>query len=97
MTENDDLTLRLNQETARIGWASLQPHFARGSTVYVCPDLDLVEVAACFARDDSAAIRAWMDGGEVARVSAEQAAAWHDQACEMWAVVVAPWVLVQPA
>ena len=37
----------------------------------------------------------WIDAGEVAPVSDQQALAWYEANEELWAVVAAPWVLVQ--
>lgn len=96
MSENPELRDKLNRETARIPWADLQPHFARGSAVYVAPDLDLIDVAMLFAEDRSEAIHSLMAQQRVVLVTEVQAANWADQERSMWAVVVAPWVLVQP-
>ncbi|STZ76185.1 DUF2288 domain-containing protein [Bergeriella denitrificans] len=87
---------KLNTETARIGWRELQPHFARGAAVYVAPDLDLIEVARQMAADDTAALKPLMDAGRFDVVSETQAQQFFDEDRDMWAVVVAPWVLVQP-
>ena len=88
---------KLNQETARIDWTALQPFFARGQTVLVRPGLDLVAVATAFADDRRDAVAAWMETGDVAPVADAQAEEWSQTNAELWAVVVAPWVLVQPA
>jgi hypothetical protein len=92
----DTLHARLNRETARLGWAELQPHFAGGSMVAVDPSLDLVDVAVRIAEDDSAAIKEWLDAGLLAKVSDAQAGAWAQQAPMLWTVIVKPWILVQP-
>lgn len=91
------LRARLNAETGRIAWPELAPHFARGVVVKVAAGLDLVEVAAVFAEDDRVRVAAWMDAGEVARATDSNAEDWSQRAPEFWAVVVAPWVLVQEA
>lgn len=97
MTEQDPELLRakLNSETARIAWSELARFHAQGSVLAVVPDLDMVEVATVLARDDSARLKQWLDGGQVAHVSDEQAQQWTAQEMELWAVVVAPWVVVQ--
>ena len=87
---------KLNTETARICWQELQPHFARGATVYVDPALDLLAVAKLMAEDNSQAIGELMRQGAVAVVDVPQAEAFLAVNQEMWALVVAPWVLVQP-
>ncbi len=87
--------LELNQETARIAWRELQRFFARGVTVAVVPELDLLAVASEIARDNKTAVAAWMQAGQVGVVSDLLAQQWLDADAEVWSVVVKPWVLVQ--
>ncbi len=82
-------------QTARIRWHDLQTHYARGAVVLVAPELDLVEVAVQLGLDNAATFQSWIDGGKVAAPSEAQALAWYDANAELWAVVAAPWVLVQ--
>ena len=86
---------RLNTETARIAWQELAPHFARGSVIVVGSELDLVEVAAAFVEDRQQDVAKWLGDGQLARAQDSHAERWNRDGCEMWAVVVAPWVLVQ--
>ena len=88
---------RLNAETGRIGWPELQRSFARGVVISVAAELDLVEVAFHFVHDNQAMVSGWMQQGLVSRASAEDAQSWHNSDVEFWAIVVAPWVLVQVA
>lgn len=99
MTSAEEQTLRakLNAETGKLAWDELQRHFARGVVVVVDEELDLVDVAVKMARDDSAAFEAWLRAGKVERAGTEHAERWSREAPAMWAVVVAPWVLVQEA
>ncbi len=89
------LLAQLNGETARIPWSVLQRHYARGVLVTVHPDLDLVTIAAHMARDEAAAITSHLDAGDVHRSDVDEARDWHARDAMLWAVVVAPWVLVQ--
>jgi len=96
MTDADiPLETQLNTETGPIRWAELERHFARGVVVRVDGALDLVAVAAAFVRDDEPTVMAWMTAGQVARASADDARDWHQRDPDLWAVVAAPWVLVQ--
>jgi hypothetical protein len=98
MTTNSSeeaLHQQLNSETGKITWPELQRHFARGVVVKVGPELDLVAVAAKFVRDDKSAIETWLKNGSVARCSDEDARSWAQHNATFWAVVTAPWVLVQ--
>lgn len=87
---------KMNLETARIAWKELQRFFASGAAIYVSDELDLVEVAYQFSEDNKIEVERWLVKGLVARVSDEQALAWYEADVEMWAVVVSPYVLVQP-
>jgi hypothetical protein len=93
----ENLSAKINLETSRIAWSELQRFFAAGTAVYVAADLDLIEVATRIAEDDKAQVESWMRQGLVGQVSDEQAHAWFEGDAELWAVVVKPWVLVQPA
>ncbi len=90
------LKAKLNQETAKADLRELQPFFARGQTVYVSRELDLVDVAVAFSQDRADAMEQWRDAGQVHPVTDDQAAAWYDAKQALWTVVVMPWVLVQP-
>ena len=85
----------LNRETARIHWQELETHFARGVVIQVDSALDLVEVATCFANDDKRAVEARVKGGKVKHLDTLTAKDWGGRDPELWAVVVAPWVVVQ--
>ena len=95
--ENDDeLRAKLNLETARIGWGELQRFYARGNVVRVAEDQDLIEVGVALVRDRKDEFQQWINDGKVAEVKPDEAQRWHDEEASVWALVVAPWVLVQP-
>jgi hypothetical protein len=48
------------------------------------------------SKDNSAQIQQWIEAGKFGKVSDEQAKSWLAADEIMWAVVVSPWVLVQP-
>ena len=91
----DILRAKLNGETAKISWADMQRHYARGVVVSVAGALDLLDVAVAMAQDDGAAISRWMQAGQMGKVSDGQARDWLARDPVLWSVVVAPWVLVQ--
>lgn len=97
MLEREELTARLNAETARVSWSELERHFARGAVVTVRRGLDLVDVAAAFVEDDRDRVSGWMSTGAVRTTSESDAQRWVRRDPALWAVVVAPWVLVQEA
>ena len=91
----DELLAKLNLETSQIKWKDLQTYFARGHVVRVSPSLDLLAVAAELTADNKVQFERWMSGNQVGEVTPDQARQWFEQDAELWAVVVAPWVLVQ--
>ena len=91
----EQLTVRLNTETARITWQELERHFARGVLITVSPELDLVQVGAHMIHDDKTIIDAWLESGELGKTSDDDAIGWSESEPSLWAVVVAPRVLVQ--
>ncbi len=90
-----DLHDLLNAQTGKLGWSELQRHFARGVVLVVAPDLDLVDVAAHLVEDDRPRLERWLESGAVTRADLQQARRWEQQNTTLWAVVAAPWVLVQ--
>lgn len=93
--EDKALKQQLNAETGRIAWLELQRHFARGVVVLVGPDLDLVEVAVHFVKDDKTAIENLLTSGQISRANDQHAKKWVEANSVFWAVVAAPWVLIQ--
>lgn len=98
MIDREDIketAARLNTETARINWRELERHYARGVLMTVAAEMDLVMTAAHMARDDKVIIEACMEKGHLYPTTDENARDWHERDPDLWAVVVAPWVLVQ--
>lgn len=85
----------LHAQTARVAWQELEKHFARGVVIRVAGELDLVEVATRFANDDRPAVESWLASSQVKPLDTATARDWAGRDPELWAVVVAPWVVVQ--
>ena len=94
--QQEILRAKVNLETAQMPWREMQRYFASGAALFVSPDLDLVETAYQMSADNAALIGQWMADGQFGRVTDEQARTWWDADALLWAVVVSPWVLVQP-
>ena len=86
----------LNAETAKIPWKELERFFANGTTIYVSPDLDLIDVAMETCHDNKMKMEQWMASEAVGQVSDDQAIEWLEAGATVWSLVVKPWVLVQP-
>ena len=95
--EKDPVVIRqkLNHDTAKIGWGALHEHQQQDSVISVSVDLDLIDVACEFTLDNHPLVKGWLEQGQIEKVSDEQAQQWKTEDRELWAVVVAPWVLVQ--
>ncbi|WP_152205558.1 DUF2288 domain-containing protein [Marinobacter changyiensis] len=91
----EELKKKLNLETSIICWRDLQIYYARGHVVRVSPELDLLDVALELTADNKEQFEQWMTADQVGDVPPPLAQAWYDRNVELWAVVVAPWVLVQ--
>lgn len=85
----------LNAQTGRIGWPELARYFARGLVVRLENGEDLLRVAEILIDDDAEDVKRLYDAGLLRRALDEDAMRWQEEDTEFWAVVVAPWVLVQ--
>ena len=103
MTMNDknielnqqELRQKLNLETAQINWTEMEKYFARGVLITVSDKLDLIDVAVEFVHDNKKTIESWLADEHINRTTVEQAKHWSSTDPELWAVVIAPWILVQ--
>nr|WP_183410079.1 DUF2288 domain-containing protein [Litorivivens lipolytica] len=94
---NLDLESRLNGQTGRIGWHELERYYARGVVRQVAKGLDLIAVGKAIIDNDQTQVEAWINNEQLRVPEDDQALAWHERNAELWALVIAPWVLVQEA
>ncbi|CAA0089763.1 Uncharacterised protein [Zhongshania aliphaticivorans] len=94
-SESSELLIKLNRETSKILWKDLQRFYAQGAVLVVAPGVDLVATAASVANDEAEEISALMKNEKLIKATEYIATTWLAENCEVWAVVVAPWVLVQ--
>lgn len=93
--EPSTLYAKLLGETASITWTELQPFFAKGALLWVERPLDLIEVAEAVAENEADKVSAWLTDGQVSKVSETKALELVEADPTLWAVVVAPWILIQ--
>ena len=86
---------RFNRETSKMYWDELQRHYARGDVIGVAGNIDLIDVALQFARDNNTAVEQWIASESIFKVNDQQSVQWLENKTCHWTVVVAPWVLVQ--
>ena len=92
---HEELRAMLNAQTGKLAWPELERHFARGVVIRVAPELDLVEAAAAVVEDNQGAVNQWMESAQLAHADEQNAKDWTLRQPHFWAVVAAPWVLIQ--
>ncbi len=92
---NEELCGILNGQTGQLAWPELERHFARGVVIKVAADLDLVEVASAVVEDDKDSVSQWMESSKITHADENNAKDWTLRQPRFWAVVAAPWVLIQ--
>ncbi|NOY72786.1 MAG: DUF2288 domain-containing protein [Gammaproteobacteria bacterium] len=96
MKEKEDLLKHeLNRQTGKITWPELEKHFARGVVIKVSHDLDLIEVALSISRDNQQHIHSFLKKHHLEHASIDDAKSWVESQPDFWAIVTAPWILIQ--
>ena len=72
----------------------LEPHMRR-RTVFVVSNLQLEDVGAAIADDESEKVANWMEDGTLARPTVDEVIRWHESKTKFTVLVVQPFVLVQ--
>lgn len=90
-----DLETRLNGQTGRIHWHELQRYFARGVVREVSADIDLIQAGKAIIDNDTQTVEGWIAQDRLRVPEDDQAQRWFEDNVEVWALVIAPWVLVQ--
>ena len=93
----DEIRRQLQDELDSADWRALRTQLRRDSVILVAPELDLVEVAWCIAKDRSAEVSGWIDTGRLRKPAVEELAAWERELEKPFRMlIVAPYVLIQP-
>lgn len=86
--------LALQVDVAEWNW--LRAHLERGGLILVAPGLELAEVGERIARDDAAAVGAWIEAGKLSKPSDGQIAAWDADGSSRFAtLIISPYVLMK--
>lgn len=87
---------RLERDVADISWQDLQPHAKRDALIVVEEKLDLPEVAAAIAEDNTASVREWIAARSISKPTAEQLTDWNTTPQKQFtALIVQPFVVIQ--
>jgi hypothetical protein len=95
---NDPSSLleKLEKYTGEVNWAFLKPHYQNGVLIWVDPVLSLTEVGHAFSIDDADRVLAWRKTGDLVTPSEPHAIHWEEIEARFLALVVSPFVLIQP-
>ena len=88
---------KLEKYTGEVDWKYLKPHFESDALIYVDPTLSITEVGQAIADDDSEKIQSWLKSGDLVKPSELHAKWWQENPQTFIALVVTPFVLIQPA
>ena len=87
---------KLEKYTGVVDWEYLKPHFESGALIYVDVELSITEVGQALAEDDKDKIEAWLKSGDLVKPSEPHAKWWQENPEQFTALVVSPFVLMQP-
>lgn len=87
---------KLEKYTGEVAWSYLKPHFETGALLYVDPSLDLTVVGEALANDAAETVRSWRQSGDLVTPSQPHADFWEESDSRFRALVVSPFVLIQP-
>ena len=87
---------RIAKYTGEVTWKYLKPHLEFNSLLWVEPSMKLADVAAALTADDTETVANWLGNGDLVKVGELHAQQWEDSDELFTAVVITPFVLMQP-
>ncbi len=98
MLGDDALTVgeKLEKYAGEITWEYLKSHYEAGVLVYIDPVLSITEVGEAFTSDEAERVKEWRGKGDIVTPSAPHAEYWEKSGTVFRALVVSPFVLIQP-
>ena len=88
---------KLAKYTGTVDWSYLKPHFESGALLYVDPCLSITEAGQALANDDKSKIEKWLKSGDMLKPDKLHVQWWEENPQDFKALVVSPFVLMQPA
>lgn len=91
-----DIKTALAESLEPTNWEWLKPHAKRDALIIVSPSLDIVEVGAAIAQDQTQSVQQWIQQEQLQKPSANQLSLWNAQPSKAFnTLIVQPYVLVQ--
>ena len=76
----------------------MQPHAKRDAIIVVKQGLDLPEVAAAIAEDNTASVQRWIGDRSIAKPSSQQLTTWNQTPEKLFVtLIVQPFVVIKEA
>ncbi len=94
--DDRDALEKLEKYTGVVDWEYLKPHFESSALIYVDPCLSITEVGKALGDDESEKIKAWLKAGDILKPSELHSEWWESNPEDFTALVVSPFVLMQP-
>lgn len=87
---------KFEKYTGEVEWSYLEPHYRNGALLWLDPSLSLTEVGEALTNDDAARVAEWKKSGDLVTPSTPHAFYWEESRATFRALVVSPFVLIQP-
>lgn len=87
---------KLEKYSGIVEWSYLKPHYKNEALIFVDLSLSITEVGEALANDDADRVSLWRSTGDIITPSAPHASYWEESQTKFKALVVSPFVLIQP-
>lgn len=95
--ETEDQRTKLAAELATAPWTELRPHAERDQLFLVGEGLELLEAGVALANDEAMRVQGWIEAGQLTRPTAAQLEAWEQASPAFRFLILAPFVVAEPA
>jgi len=86
----------LAKDVADITWKDLLPHAKRDAIIVIKDDLELAEVAAAIAEDNTTSVQGWIASQSISKPTSEELTVWNQTPQKQFiALIVQPFVVVK--
>lgn len=87
---------KLEKYTGTIDWSYLKASFQKDALLYVDASLQLSQVGKVIANDEKEQVQHWLKTGDLLKPGSQHAEYWESSQTRFTAMVVSPFVLIQP-
>lgn len=88
---------KLQKYSGVVSWDYIRPHFKAGNVLYIDPTLDMQTVGKTISLDDKDQVDQWLKSGDLIQPSEPHGEYWEKTNPQFLALIVTPFILIQPA